>query len=186
MLNQHSLRDKNHKYSEKSKCPNVTHNLNQVSVGDLVYVYSDKQKSCARDRYLVVSMDGDWCFIKKFIGNQLRATSYKVKRSECYRVESDIHSNHYLGLDDIDSESEDIESVTRVPEMVQVPPSTLTTPLMNDNTVHMEHPEPQVLIGEIDDSPPVDDPHSDIPDEIPQAMPQRSRKPPTYLEDYVT
>ncbi|CAG2243730.1 unnamed protein product [Mytilus edulis] len=35
---------------------------------------------------VVVARDGEWCFIKKFSGNQLRASSYKVKLSECYKV----------------------------------------------------------------------------------------------------
>ena len=47
---------------------------------------SDRDKSRARDRYLIVRIDGEWCFIKKFTGSQLRATSYKVKLAECYGV----------------------------------------------------------------------------------------------------
>ena len=33
-----------------------------------------------------MSIDGEWCFIKKFSGCQLHATSYKVKLAECYSV----------------------------------------------------------------------------------------------------
>ena len=59
-----------------------------VQVGDLVYVHvsSDGSKTHARNRYLVVSVDGLWCNIRKFNGSQLRSTSYRVKLSECYRV----------------------------------------------------------------------------------------------------
>ncbi|KAK3108433.1 hypothetical protein FSP39_007884 [Pinctada imbricata] len=57
-----------------------------ISVGDLVYLYSDKEKTKARPRYIVVNTNEDWCYIKKFIGNQLRSSSYKIKQSECYRV----------------------------------------------------------------------------------------------------
>ncbi|CAG2253296.1 unnamed protein product [Mytilus edulis] len=46
----------------------------------------EQSKTQSRDRYLVVARDGEWCFIKKFSGNQLRASSYKVKLSECYKV----------------------------------------------------------------------------------------------------
>ncbi|VDI74273.1 Hypothetical predicted protein [Mytilus galloprovincialis] len=53
---------------------------------ELVYLYTDSTKTQSRDRYLVVARDGEWCFIKKFSGNQLRASSYKVKLSECYKV----------------------------------------------------------------------------------------------------
>ena len=41
----------------------------RVQVGDFVYVKSDRDKSRARDRYIIVSIDGEWCFIKKFSGS---------------------------------------------------------------------------------------------------------------------
>ena len=41
-------------------------------------------KSRARDRCIVVSIDFPWCFFEKFSGSQMRATSYKVELSECY------------------------------------------------------------------------------------------------------
>ena len=63
-------------------------------VGDIVYLYSDRDKSRARSRYHVVSVDGEWCFVKKFSGNQLSSSSYKVKREECYLVPNDFF--HYF------------------------------------------------------------------------------------------
>ena len=57
-----------------------------VEVGDLVYLYSDRNKSCVRNRYLVSATDGLWCNICKFGGSQLRSAAYRVKKSECYKV----------------------------------------------------------------------------------------------------
>jgi len=57
-----------------------------LRVGDLVHLVPDKDKSRARDRYIIVSTDPPWCFVKKFSGFQLRASSYKVKLSECFPV----------------------------------------------------------------------------------------------------
>ena len=37
-------------------------------------------------RYLATFIEGDWCTVKMFVGPQLRATSYRVKRSEIYKV----------------------------------------------------------------------------------------------------
>ena len=55
--------------------------------------------SRARDRYLVTSIDGIWCYIKKFTGSQLHATSYKVKLSECHVIPSPTpltnHTDHH-------------------------------------------------------------------------------------------
>ena len=94
LLRQHTLRKLNHTSSGKSKHKSgktaISYN---VDVGDLVYLYSDRDKSRARSRYLLVSIDGEWCFIKKFSGNQLRSSSYKVKRKECYLVPNDYSSS---------------------------------------------------------------------------------------------
>ncbi|VDI14922.1 Hypothetical predicted protein [Mytilus galloprovincialis] len=83
---QHEARSKNHGYSEKFKSSRPGRPTPDINIGDLVYLYTDRSKTQSRDRYLVVAHDGEWCFIKKFSGNQLRASSYKVKLSECYKV----------------------------------------------------------------------------------------------------
>ena len=77
---QHEQRLSNHPDSERSKAP--LHNRRPtpvIDVGDLVYLHSDRNKSRARDRYLVVAIDLPFCDIKKFIGSQLRSSSYRVK-----------------------------------------------------------------------------------------------------------
>ncbi|KAI0235047.1 hypothetical protein LSAT2_014535 [Lamellibrachia satsuma] len=90
---QHSLRNANHAPSQLSKSPShtVSKALN-IDVGDIVYLYCDRNKSRSRCRYLVVSVDGVWLNVSKFIGNQLRATSYRVKRTECYKDQVAAHT----------------------------------------------------------------------------------------------
>ena len=84
---QHAQRTSNHPFSEASKCPSRRPlSESTVAVGDIVYVYGDRDKVKGRDRYLVTSVEGDWCNIKKFAGNQLRTTSYRVRRTECFKV----------------------------------------------------------------------------------------------------
>ena len=64
---QHVQRLSNHPHSERSKAP--LHNRRPtpvIDVGDLVYLHSDRNKSRARDRYLVVAIDPPFCDIKKF------------------------------------------------------------------------------------------------------------------------
>ena len=65
--------------------------------GPNVYLISDKDKSRARDRYIVVSIDFPWCFVKKFSGSQLRASSYKVKLSECYATSPSVIVSDHSG-----------------------------------------------------------------------------------------
>jgi hypothetical protein len=91
IMKQNEQRRSNHAHSEKSKAPVVEFRTpERITVGDLVYLYSDRNKTRARDRYLVVEVKGTFCNIKKFVGSQLRNTSYHVKVSECYRVPSEL------------------------------------------------------------------------------------------------
>ena len=76
---------------QKSKTPVTKSNLtDRIAVGDLVYLYADRNKTRARDRYLVVEVTGSFCNVQKFVGSQLRSTSYRVKTSECYWVPSEV------------------------------------------------------------------------------------------------
>ena len=87
ILEQHHQRRQNHPYSEKAKNPGMrSPGVTPIDIGDLVYLHSDGDKSRARSRYLVVSIEGDWCCVRKFVGSQLRSTSYRVKLTECYKV----------------------------------------------------------------------------------------------------
>ena len=69
IISQNDTRTINHPYSEKSKAPGgkVTSSPS-FCVGDLVYLHDDKNKSKAKDRCLVVSVEGQWCNIQKFPG----------------------------------------------------------------------------------------------------------------------
>jgi hypothetical protein len=69
--------------SQRSGKPNVQP---QIDIGDLVYLYNDGNKSAARNRYIVTSVEDNWCNIRKLVGSQLRNASYRVKKSECYKV----------------------------------------------------------------------------------------------------
>jgi len=84
---EHRLRRANHPYSQMSKAPlGVQPTLISVDIGDLVYLHADRNTSQARQCYLVTSLESDWCHIRKFISSQLRSTTYRIKRSECYEV----------------------------------------------------------------------------------------------------
>ena len=88
---QQGQRLSNHLHRERFKAP--FHNRPPpplIGVGDLVYLHSDRKKSRARDRYLVVAIDPPFCDIKKFIGPQLRSSSSRVKLNECFKVPSDL------------------------------------------------------------------------------------------------
>lgn len=188
---QNENRKDNHPHSERSKAPSgkIIHPPT-LAVGDLVYLYADRNKSCARDRYMVVSIDGNWYNIKKFCGSQLRNTSYRVKRNECYKVPSSIETYSSPHHTDTTSDDEDPPTLpASLPPPQPLPiPDEISLPPGIDNTT----PEPTV------DPPDDDQPTSTLVDpvrDVQQGHPKydehlrrssRPRKHPSYLDDYVT
>ena len=146
---QHEQRTINHPYSEKSKAPKgVVNPSPSLRVGDLVYLYRDRDKNKARDRYIIVSVDGVWCYIRKFTGSQLRASSYKVKLCECYKVPSfkpdlvtpkndmeeeidDVIESNGFGVSQHDSEYPVMEGTpSKLPDKETIPPQPPDIPLV--------------------------------------------------------
>ena len=94
ILGKHEQRSTNHAPSEKSKNPRgLLPNTPSLHIGDIVYLIFDKDKS----RYIVVSIDFPGCFVKKFSGSQLRATSYKFKLSEGYATSPSVIVSDHSG-----------------------------------------------------------------------------------------
>ena len=60
-----------------------------VSVGDIVYLSSDKSKLRGREKYIITKMEEDYVFVQKFTESQLRSRIYKVKKSDVIKVSSD-------------------------------------------------------------------------------------------------
>ena len=98
IMKQHDKRLANHPHSSRSKAPAVTPIADSADLylGALVYLKSDRSKSHARERYIIVSMDREWCCVKKFTGSQFRAHSYKVKQQDCYLVQPNLLPYHQL------------------------------------------------------------------------------------------
>ena len=80
-------RYKNHQSSEKYKARGKTQmNLPPVELGDVVYLYSDREKGRCRDNYLVVAICDKDVVLQKFVGSQLRSKRYKVKITDIITV----------------------------------------------------------------------------------------------------
>ena len=132
IVKQNEQRIANHTHSEKAKAPIARRRpANRIVVGDLVYLFSDRNKTRARDRYLVVEVTGSFCNIRKFVGSQLRSTSYRVKTSDCYRVPSEVTVFRPSAVSsDPDSSSDETLPVQPVlsPPSPPVIPSAISTP----------------------------------------------------------
>ena len=85
-----------------------------------MYVKSDRDKLRSRHCYITVSIDGEWCFIKKFSGSQLKATSYKVKLAECYTVPHTLPPPSYQSVFPTLDE-DDCEEIPEQPQPCQQP-----------------------------------------------------------------
>ena len=136
IVKQHEQRVTNHTHSEKAKAPISSRRpANNITVSDLVYLFSDRNKTRARDRYLVVEVSGSFCKIRKFVGSQLRSTSYRVKTTDCYRVPSEVTGFQSPAANsDTDSSSDEATSVQPEPSPPAPPviPSAISTPAIQE------------------------------------------------------
>jgi hypothetical protein len=115
--NQNDSRNRNHMSSAKSKFKGKEINNHPgLSVGSLVYMRSERDKTQARCKYIISSIDGNWCKISKFVKSQIRAKQYKVKLSEIYPIVLNTLSHPNVPTvcrDDSDSDSyEEPENIT--------------------------------------------------------------------------
>ena len=212
IANQHDRRLSNHGPSVQSKSAvRPSPQLEAVvHVGDLVYLRTERSKTHARPRYLVCSVEDEWCNIRKFVGSQLRSTSYRVRRSDCLKVppESSTSCPRQHRIPESDDDRSDDPACNDCP-----PPSTEgdacgPAPV---NGSHFPAHGPDVPIDpEIPPPPPVppdipqelstpgddrsptspEQPSTSVPPYSPmppssRRYPPRRRQAPLYLQDYV-
>ena len=177
---QNAKRHENHPFSEKSKCPTVSivREPYHFDVGDLVYLYTDRNKSAARDRYIVTSLDGKWCNIRKLVGSQFRNTSYRVKNSECYKVPcqtppSNVIDHKFESERSVDCEDDYEPAIVDSTPMASLSQSDIR-PLPTIPVVQSQ-PQPPEIPEEIADSTltQTEEPASPSPDAVTHSEPSR-------------
>ena len=199
ILAQHQQRLINHSYSEKSKNTNSSLNCPKIAIGDIVYLISDRNKLRARDRYIVTEIYDPWCHIKKFTGSQLRATSYKVKLNKCFTIPA--QGSPPRPNEDTHDLNEDASTPVLTPDRRPVvPPTELTLPydyrshdtspsitddtantIEEDTSVEDENTATEYPVSKDLPSSPLC--NSSSPNST--TRPQRIKKPPSHLKDYV-
>ena len=151
----------------------------KIKIGDLVYLHSDKEKGHTRKRYIVVSIEQPWCIIRKFVGNQLRNTGYKVLLSECYNVQSPpLVSKHLPVRNKEDSEDEILHTADK-----PSPPVELVAPCYPDETRYS--PNLKSTENQSEENMSVNKNSMTEFSEF-ERRSERNRKPPSYLKDYET
>ena len=174
----HNRAVKNNVYSADSKAhgkpPRPTQNIN---VGDLVYLYSERDKHLGRSRYLVISVEGEWCSVRKFANTTISSSAYRVKLNEVYKVPTttlEVLPKQQLLDDDDDTELNLISpspppaTTLRPAAPAPRPPSPDQSPNMPDSdTVELvRHPPTEPSIDPPIASPPTPSPKTAIPTEI--------------------
>ena len=109
IMDQHAAWLRNRPASTKSKvhgkaCAPTIH----VGIGDLVYLHYDKDKTRARNKYMITSITQDNCAMRKFTKKQFHLKEYNVAISECYPIQSCMprhNQDPIRGMDSSDSES---------------------------------------------------------------------------------
>lgn len=189
ILSQQELRQKNHIHSERAKCPSGRFPaLPNLCVGDIVYLRCDLNKSKSRDRYLVAEVDPPWCNIRKFAGNQLRQTLYRVKYTDCYKVTSDYPevltkpTNSHTDEDEQNPEDLQSDDVPHSPSLPAVP-SAISSPQQH---APITAPNPAVDLTETPESNTEEPIPSDLPDRDPiVTRPSRRRTLPKKFDEFV-
>ena len=185
---QHNQRLTNHPHSAKSKAPLAQPRPTcRIEVGDLVYIHSDRNKSRARDRYLVTKVEGAFCHVRKFVGSQLRSTSYRVRNSECYKVPGELSETRLRPQDDSSGDEEEPIQPAKPP-----PPPDIPEAISYPAAEYVPQPgefSPRPTACSSEDSPPaqIEDMQVETAEEASQ--PRRStrhRRRPTRYDDYVT
>ena len=80
---QQEIREKNH----QSNNDEVRPSSQQINVGDIVYLIDEKHKFKARERYIVVSLSGEYAHIQK-LSDKFMSVKYKVNVKQLYRAGS--------------------------------------------------------------------------------------------------
>ena len=160
---QHELRLKSHSV-DKTKHGRKPPSPPALKSGDLVYLRTEGNKSQARGRYVVISTEPPFCFVRKFTDTQFRKRTYKVKISDCFIASPDntlsdlSYVNQRLRDSSSESDEDDDEPVTNVTISPRQPPA-----------------QPPPVPPEIAMVPPKDDKISSC------SRPQRCRTKPTWL-----
>lgn len=97
-----------------------------IKVGSVVYIKNEKDKTKARDRYLITDIKDNWCTVQKFTKSQLRAKRYELKLTEVYPATSEISDTAVPPFETASSSDDDYidddETVPAVPITVSIRP----------------------------------------------------------------
>ena len=133
------------------------------------------RKSPGVDILDIVSVDGQWCNVRKFAGAQLRSARYRVRKSDCFRVPSDLAEPSRRDQVPTDSDESSDDELPHEPPRPPCPPAI-----------------PQAISSPGPKDPPdshatnIDSDNMDARELPPSSRSGRERRHPSRFDDYVT
>ena len=146
---QHELRIKSHSVDKKKSNRKIP-STSSLKPGDIVYLRTEGNKTQARGRYVIISIDSPYCLIRKFTDTQFRKKTYKVKISDCFLATTDntlsdlTYVNGRLHNDSSSSESDDddVNSIPKAPfSPPPIPAEISTIPQADRETLSTSRPQ---------------------------------------------
>ena len=170
---------KSHQSSAKFKARGKSLVTPSVSVGQLVYINSDREKTKPRERYIVREVGPEICKVQKFVGSQLRSRIYDASTQDITTVPA--WGNHVDIAHEVSSDEESVASMD-------------TRPVSSDEASHSATDDQEEDTDE-DVAPVIENPVV-VPENpvvhgnpvVPEDQPRRSgrrRQKPAHHQDYV-
>ncbi|XP_067664175.1 uncharacterized protein [Haliotis asinina] len=176
ILQQNLARTMNHPHSSKSKAQGKTHlDATTFQVGEQVFLKGERQKTHARDKYLVTGVSEDKCQLRKFVRSQFRSKLYTVRPSDCYHVKPTISSptGPVRGIEREYPTGENSQPLPNLPTLNSDIDSNCHNEQLCDTEVHED--EPSIAVE------PTQQPENTAPDDnTPLRMSSRPRRAPAW------
>ena len=183
-----------------------------VVPGSLVYIKKDGDKTRGRDRYIMVSVSGNDCVLKKLLKFQIMQKEHHLKLTEIMLVtpNTECRADYTRGLDSSDDDmSDQVDTLLNASK----PSTSVEDPIVDHSatpTIDLTTSGGPAVAQELPESPSTDNVESplisssptnvvhsesidsELDSTIPYAMPsqdlvgrpQRQRKKPSYLGDF--
>ena len=164
-------RQEQHAPSAKYKSRGATkEKLVDVSVGDIVYLYLDRDKCKGRNMYMVMETDSTkHCYIQKLIDRQFRGKRYKVHITDVIKVPPHVYRESFES-DTSESDEELLPVNTGIREGNNEPDEGQSS---DDTTRHDSTDEDEA------------DTTEETVADVDRPRPRRTREIPKHLRDYV-
>ena len=185
ILRQQAARETNHPFSSTAKSRTKCNPpIIAVNIGDLVILKGERDKTQARDKYLVTRIENDHCFIRKFTQSQFRSKEYEVPMTQCHPLHPSVPvppPGHIRDLDTDQDEDDDDDNKSLMEVAINTPPCVTPALDMADQTLPIP---PAEIVDQLEVSQPnVQPTKKDLPMPDIRRSERKKNPPPSHTDD---